>query len=239
MKTKKNYRNLKGLAVAFCWITLVPVTLEAQDKVEVSIGADVVSKYVWRGFDQGSGASIQPTLGLGYKGFSLSAWGSTSITDLEPKEIDIALGYSIGRFGITVTDYWWNGESKHYGYYKDNHYFEGALNYHFGEKFPLTVSVATMFAGGDKSPEGDQNFSTYVHAMYDITCPAGITLTPSIGVTTKSYLYTGDKKSGITDISLKASKDIKVTDSFSIPVFAQFTVSPVMDKTYLIFGLSF
>lgn len=239
MKTKKNNRVLKGLVVAFCWITFVHVTLSAQNKVEVSLGADIVSKYVWRGFDQGSGASVQPTLGFTYKGVSLSAWGSTSITDLEPKEIDIALGYSIGGFGVTVTDYWWSGENKHYGYYKDNHYFEGALSYHFGEKFPLAISVATMFAGGDKDTKGDQNFSTYLHAMYDIACPADITLTPSIGVTTQSYLYTGDKKSGITDISLKASKDIKVTDRFSIPVFAQFTVSPVMDKTYLIFGLSF
>ncbi|MFK2295768.1 TorF family putative porin [Bacteroides fragilis] len=239
MKTKKNNRSLKGFIVAFCSMTFVPATLAAQDKVEVSLGADIVSKYVWRGFDQGSGASIQPTLGLAYKGLSLSAWGSTSITDPEPKEIDISLGYNLGGFGITVTDYWWSGESKHYGYYKDDHYFEGALSYHFGEKFPLTISAATMFAGGDKNAESDQNFSTYLHATYDLTCPAGITLTPSIGVTTRSYLYTGDKKSGITDISLKASKDIRATDRFSIPVFAQFTVSPVMDKTYLVFGLSF
>ena len=77
----------------------------AQDKFEVSLEADVVSKYVWRGFDQGSGASVQPSLGLAYKGVSLSAWGSTSITDLEPKEFDITLGYSIGGFSITVTDY--------------------------------------------------------------------------------------------------------------------------------------
>lgn len=73
MKTKKNNRSLKGFIVAFCSMTFVPATLAAQDKVEVSLGADIVSKYVWRGFDQGSGASIQPTLGLAYKGLSLSA----------------------------------------------------------------------------------------------------------------------------------------------------------------------
>ena len=195
----------------------------AQDKFEVSLGADIVSKYVWRGFDQGSGASVQPSLGLAYKGVSLSAWGSTSITDLEPKEFDITLGYSIGGLGITVTDYWWSGESGKYGYYKDSHY----------------LSVATMFAGADKNPEDNQNFSTYFNASYDIACPGDITLTPSIGVSTKSYLYTGEKISGLTDISLKAARSIKVTDSFSIPIFVQATVSPAMDKTYLVFGMSF
>ena len=118
MKTTIN-KKLGGVAVAIVGI-LIPTTTMAQDKFEVSLGADVVSKYVWRGFDQGSGASVQPSLGLAYKGVSLSAWGSTSITDLEPKEFDITLGYSIGGVGITVTDYWWSSESGKYGYYKDS-----------------------------------------------------------------------------------------------------------------------
>ncbi len=49
--------------------------IEAQDEVETTIGADVVSSYIWRGQDLGS-AALQPTLGVGYKGLSLTAWGS-------------------------------------------------------------------------------------------------------------------------------------------------------------------
>ena len=44
----------------------------AQDKVETTVAADVVSSYIWRGQDLGS-AAIQPTLGVGYKGLSLTA----------------------------------------------------------------------------------------------------------------------------------------------------------------------
>ena len=232
MKTTIN-EKLGGVAVTLLGM-LVPATVTAQDKFEVSLGAEVVSKYVWRGFDQASGTSVQPSLGLAYKGISLSAWGSTSVTDLEPKELDLTLAYSIGGFGIAVTDYWWSGESGKYGHYKESHYFEGALSYNFGDKVPLTLSAAMMFAGADKNPDGDQNFSAYFNAAYDIACPSEVTLTPS-----KSYMYTGEKISGFTDISLKAAKEVKVTDSFSIPIFVQFTVSPVMDKTYLIFGMSF
>jgi len=49
-------------------------TALAQDKVEATIAADFVSQYVWRGLDCGN-VSVQPTLGVAYKGFSLSAWG--------------------------------------------------------------------------------------------------------------------------------------------------------------------
>ena len=43
-----------------------------------TVAADVVSSYIWRGQDCGS-AAIQPTLGIGYKGLSLTAWGSTGL----------------------------------------------------------------------------------------------------------------------------------------------------------------
>ena len=60
------------------WIAvaiLSPAVLMAQDKVEASVGADLVSGYIWRGQDLGN-VSIQPSLSIAYKGFSLSAWGS-------------------------------------------------------------------------------------------------------------------------------------------------------------------
>ena len=40
------------------------------------------------------------------------------------------------------------------------------------------------------------------------------------------------------DISLKASKDIKITNSFSIPLYVQAIVSPAYDHAYLIAGLN-
>lgn len=44
----------------------------AQDKVEANVSADVVSQYIWRGQDLGD-VSLQPSLGVSYKGLSLSA----------------------------------------------------------------------------------------------------------------------------------------------------------------------
>ena len=186
---KKTISKRLGV-IAIALLTLIPGSLKAQDTFEVTIGADFVNKYVWRGFDQGSGASIQPTLALGWKGISLTAWGSTSITAMEPKEFDITLGYEIGGFSVAVTDYWWDGESGNYGYYKDNHFFEAAVGYCFGEKVPLSLSAAIMFAG-DKNPHTDKKCtSAYFNSAYYINIPVVVVLTPSIFFSPTSSLYT-------------------------------------------------
>ena len=72
MKTKiQKTMFLWAAAVAF------PVAAEGQDKVEASVGADLVSSYIWRGQELGD-VSIQPSVSLSWKGLSLTAWGSAS-----------------------------------------------------------------------------------------------------------------------------------------------------------------
>lgn len=217
---------------------MLPGMIHAQ-KFGVTGKVDFVSDYIWRGAYQNSGFSVQPTLGLSYGGFSLGAWGSQSLTKIDgAQEFDINLNYTYRNFSITVTDYWWNGISNPYGDYKNDHHFEGALSYYFGDKFPLTLGWATMFAGGDANDEGNRAFSTYISASYNFACPADITLTPSIGFTPWKGMYYANK-AAFTDIALKASKDIRITNRFSIPLFIQAIVAPVFDKTYLVAGFSF
>ena len=40
------------------------------------------------------------------------------------------------------------------------------------------------------------------------------------------------------NLSLRADKDIKITDSFSIPVFGQVVANPCTEKAYLVFGFT-
>ncbi len=63
--------NFKETALLLGLSMTVPATSIAQDKVEASVGADLVSGYIWRGQDLG-GVSIQPSLSVAYKGFSLA-----------------------------------------------------------------------------------------------------------------------------------------------------------------------
>jgi len=53
-----------------------------------------------------------------------------------------------------------------------------------------------------------------INASYNIACPEEITLTPSVGFTPWKGMYDADG-AAFTDIALKASKNINITDHFS------------------------
>ena len=91
--------------VLFALGLVAVATAHAQDekaKVETTVAADFVTNYIWRGLDCGN-ISVQPTLGIGYKGLSLSAWGSVGFTSTDTKEFDLTLAYTIGGFNIGTT----------------------------------------------------------------------------------------------------------------------------------------
>ena len=60
-------------------------------------------------------------------------------------------------------------------------------------------------------------------------------LTPAIGFTPwKGYYH---DKAAFTDISLKASKALVLSDKFSLPIFVQAIASPINDHVYLVAGV--
>ena len=144
----------------------MPFTTKALDKVEASVGADIVSGYIWRGQDLG-GVRLPPSASIAYKGFSLEAWGSvgiekTNADGYDAKELDLILGYSTGGFSISITDYWFNTGAGyfHYGAHNTAHLYEAQLGYDFG---PVAVNWYTNFAGADGVKEnGKRAYSSYI-----------------------------------------------------------------------------
>lgn len=248
MKTTIN-KKMGVITVALLLTGLVPSTMMAQDKVEASVGADLVSGYIWRGQDLG-GVSIQPSLGISYKGFSLGAWGSVGFESTDTKELDFTLGYSVGGFSISVTDYWFNqgdnfktgmattAEYFHYGSYSTAHVFEAQIGYDFG---PLSVNWYTNFAGNDGVKEnGKRAYSSYIALSAPFQL-GGIDWTVDLGMVPWETTFYNGYTSGfsVSDVSLGASKEIKITDSFSIPAFAKVSMNPRTEGAYFTFGLSF
>jgi hypothetical protein len=227
--------------VLFALGLVASATAFAQDEIETTISGDVVSSYIWRGQDLGS-AAVQPTLGVGYKGLSLAAWGSYGIANpADTKEFDLTLGYSIGGFNIGVTDYWFDagldpdGRYFKYDAHGTNHVFEANIGYDFGF---ASVQWFTNFAGNDgTNKDGKRAYSSYAEiaipfklATVDWTATAG-----AVPFATDFYGTTGF---AVTNLSLRADKDIKVTDSFSIPVFGQVIANPCTQNAYLVLGLT-
>lgn len=233
---KKNVTRIAIVAAA----TMMSLTASAQDQVETSIGADFVNQYYWRGQDLGD-VSVQPGVGIAYKGFSLSAWGSVGLSDKDDtKEFDLTAAYSIGGFNIGVTDYWFNSPNEKYFEYashKTSHVFEANVGYDFG---PVAFQWYTNFAGNDgvKNEKGDRAYSSYC----ELSAPfklGGCDWSATVGaVPYKTSFYSKANGFAVTNIALKATKDIQVTKSFAVPVFAQVAANPSTQKAYLVFGFT-
>ena len=214
---------------------------KAQDEVEATVAADIVSQYVWRGQDSGH-ASLQPTLGLSYKGLSLTGWGSIGISEpKDTKEFDLTLSYTTGNFNIGITDYWFDyndGGDRYFEYaaHKTNHVFEATVGYDFGF---ASLQWYTNFAGADgTNKDGERAYSSYVEANVPFKL-AGCDWNATVGAVPYATSFYADASNfAVTNVSLKASKDIKITDSFSVPVFAAVTANPSTEKAYFVFGLT-
>lgn len=220
---------------------------------EFTVQGDLVSSYVWRGFYQ-TGASFQPTLGFGAGNFSLTAWGSTDFDGTSAsegaaaKEIDLTAAYAFGESGLTfsVASLWWAGQgaNKYFNFksHETAHHFEAGLAYTLPvEKFPLSVAWYTMFAGADKNDKGEQNYSSYVELNYPFSVKAvDLNLTCGFLPYEAGVGVYGVPNSGfaVTNVALKAVTGIKITDSFSIPVFAQAIWNPRMEDAHLVFGIT-
>lgn len=213
------------------------------EKVETTIAADIVSQYIWRGQDLGS-VSLQPTLGIGYKGLSLTAWGSVGLTDPDDtKEFDLTLGYTYKGFNVGITDYWFNdgldSEKRYFKYdaHGTNHVFEANVGYDFGF---ASLQWFTNFAGNDGvNKKGKRAYSSY----FEVNVPFKLFTVDWAGtagfVPYATDFYNGHTNGfAVTNLSLRATKAIKVTDSFSIPIFGQVTANPCTQKAYLVFGLT-
>ena len=215
----------------------------AQDEIETTVSGDVVSSYIWRGQDLGD-VSLQPTLGVSYKGLSLTAWGSVGLTDpLDTKEFDLTLSYTTGGLNIGITDYWFDAgldpDARYFKYdaHGTNHVFEANIGYDFGV---ASVQWFTNFAGNDGiNKDGKRAYSSYAEVVVPFKLSA-IDWTATVGAVPYATSFYNDWTSdfAVTNVSLKATKDIKVTDSFSIPVFGQIAANPCTQKAYLVFGFT-
>lgn len=234
----------------------------AQEKTEreetkespLSINLDLMSRYVWRGYDFGASPSIQPAMSYSKWGFTLGTWGAYTLNNINTgiQEVDLYLGYSfLDMFTVTVTDYYFVDEGSDYNYfdydeYTTGHVFEGSIAFSGTDKLPLSVLLATNFYGNDArrinadGTEGNIQFSTYAEFAYafkyfDIFM--GFNLTTADAEKGESGFY-GDSF-GVINLGISASKEIKITEKFSLPLYAALITNPQKEKIYLVAGFTF
>ncbi|MBP8793751.1 MAG: hypothetical protein KBE41_00275 [Lutibacter sp.] len=231
-------KTIKKVVLGFIAVFSL-TTMNAQDS-SLDLGLDVQSRYVWRGIQLGNNsASLQPYLEYSTGKFAFGGWAAYSTGgDVAGQEADLYATYNVtDNFSLTLTDYYFPAEKNDGNYFKYNgHMLELAAGVTAGD---FGFTLATNIAGNaDLDGSGDQSYSTYLEVSYgktigdtDFGIFAGGVFMDDAGY----YLTTG---SGLINLGVSAAKEIKITDSFSLPVNAVLIVNPDAENVFLTVGFS-
>ncbi|MEX0821720.1 MAG: hypothetical protein WD021_06210 [Rhodothermales bacterium] len=229
----KKLLTIGTLLITVAIMTGVSTPVAAQD---VSLGADVVSRYVWRGTDFGESASIQPSLSFNSGGFEVGTWASYAVSPVSAglNEHDIWVGYTAGPVSVGVTDYYFPAPGGSGFFDFDNgegaHTLEPYVAFGGTETFPVS-----LFAG--YLAYNDPDNSLYLNASVPFAV-SGVDMSFGVGASAGESGWYGTDGFAIIDVALTGSKSIPITDSFELPVFVQYVLNPDAERTFLVFGVS-
>ncbi len=227
----------------------------AQNKIEVSSSADFVSRYVWRGIQINDAPNIQPSLSLNCSGLSFGLWGSYSLSKINSNQLDFAVSQEIDAWisysfelknGISITalatDYYFpQGGLKlgNFNNYDDPngpgaHTIELGLSVAGNKSFPITVSgYVNVYNDKGNNAYLQLDYSTEL-SNYNINLFAGA----AIG-NKDNPVYYGTSGFSFINVGISAQREIKVSESFSVPLSVSYIINPKAEISYLVFGLSF
>lgn len=194
---------------------------------EIGIGADVVSRYVWRGTDFGNAVSVQPGIAFSKEAVEIGAWSSWAISGGGANENDLYVSYSVGQVSVTVTDYYFPvkapGDFFNYSDEDGIHILEASAGVDLGM---ASVMAAFNFLG-------DADNSFWVEASLPLAAlsgdvEVGLTVGAGNGVYTNDGAAEGDP--------MVASVSLDVSDG---DYFASYILNPDSETSFLVFGRSF
>lgn len=202
-------------------------TVKAQEDAPLfTAGADIYSNYIFRGSKLGTGPAIQPNVKFSAGGFTLGVWGSFDAAGYT--EADPYLSYSF-PFGLTlgVTDYY--SPALPLFEFSDtagSHAFELNAGFTVGG-LSLSANYIVNKAPGIASAGNDLYFQAgYAFKSFNVSIGAG------------NGWHTSDGDFGICHIAVGTSKEIKITDTFTLPVSGQVILNPEREQLFVVVGFS-
>ncbi len=231
---------MKNMKMALFAMVLLIVAAGGNSFSQVSFGTDIYSRYVWRGMDFGNSPSFQPAIIVSASGFSIGTWGAYSFAGIKDvySEHDLLASYAIesesGTFGIIYTDYYFPSAGLKFFNYKGEgngaHTLEIGLNYGGPEAFPISIAGYYNF-------HNDVDKSTYFELGYPFTVK-DVSVNLFVGASGGKSAAYGTDEFNVINAGLTFSKEIPITDKFSLPIHASYIINPNIEQSYLIVGIS-
>lgn len=211
-------------------------------------GADIVNKFVWRGFSYSKNPVFQPSVTFGYKGASINVWSNMDFGDENGKkgtfnEFDYTLDYTcdINSFSLS----------------------SGVLHYSYPDNYGVPTTEIYIGAAAD-APGNPEIFvyrdvrdvnGTYIAIGGGTTLPVAvfeIEFTAFLGLADKNHnnFYYNSDKSSLTDFFIGAGIPLIIAGKLSVTPNISFTSvidkdirqsfdETGIDKENLLFGVNF
>ncbi len=253
-------KRLKLVLLFSCLIPLCSVgnaqensgSANSGKKLKLNLGADLVSRYVWRGTDFGNSPAIQPTLSLSGKNLEIGCWSSVS-TNNSLREIDLFAIYSIRNFSLMVTDYYvpeTNGlpaapDIRYFAFNDKNtaHSLEASLQYKGDENFPISLIGGVFVYGNDKRWGYDSSKDSTSATYYSTYFEAGYTLVLQdnnldffVGITPGAGAY--GPRAGFVNLGITAYRTIRISETFELPVKGSLVLNPQASNVFFVLGIT-
>jgi hypothetical protein len=209
----------------------------------VSLGADLVSRYVWRGVECSDSPSIQPYLTYARGPLTLGAWGSVSFTPavdapLVEHDLSLSLSHSFGGGALSgaVTDYHFPSAGIEYFNYRSGgdgaHTVDVCLTYTRSGAFPIGLVSSVNI-------HNDPDHAFYAELFYPVTTN-GVDIKAFAGGTTGKNAWYAVNERGFhfINVGVSAQKTVSIGEGSTMPVSVAFILNPYQEIPYLVFKIS-
>ena len=236
---KKSHVLAKVCAILLGISAATPLCAQESGEWSMTVSADVVSNYLWRGSSL-AGPSIQPSTYFDYEkgdwAVSLGAWGTKSFLKDDYNEWDLSIEATWRNITLSLANY-----SEYYGAELDDNYIDLGVSLTLSENIPITFSWYSIINQYDNAaliPSGyrwNKAFPSYFEVTYDFSVSV-VDFTIAAGMLPFVTGYYENEDYGICNLSLNAGHEFELNDSSVLPISAQFVYNP-MERAFF-WGLS-
>ena len=182
---------------------------------------------------------MQPSLASTGKALTVYAWGSTEFRE-KNNEIDLSLEYEYKNLTLYANNYFTQTEEEPFKYFNysshsTGHTFEVGAGYMLSEKFPLSVSWYTTFAGNDYRENGKRAWSSYCELSYPFSVK-DVNMSVEAGFTPLGKYVLRQIQCSQYRIIRNERNQNNIQPS--LPIFGKLIANPYEEQLYFVFGIT-
>jgi len=235
--------NLKKTLFFSLLLFLLGFNLNAQDNrktSKISLKTDFVSRHIWRASASGTAPTVETSLEYSSTRFTIGSWGALAF-DHSYQEVDFYVKYKTTNFVFAIYDYYCPStdfnDSKFFDFdsRKTKHTFDAQVKLKASKSFPISIMTSILLAGDDRNISNNNRYSAYIELEYS-RFVAGKKISWALGLTPYKGMYY--KQANIVNINMHVYDNIKIANSFEIPVKAGITLNPINEKLYFTVAFS-